>query len=156
VPDIIEKVLSYYAILSAIQNYSSNRIQNSKTSSSSKIVNRSRFSKIEKFCIHHVSWDVIISNRCLAVDQWKRYLFECDGERRSFVFNILLITNNSQQKNSIFIDILKNLIFWITNDSVRVLKIIQQIKDETKKMTKKYNEQCDLIDELSKNHYVIV
>ncbi len=28
--DIIEKVLSYYAILSAIQNHSSNRIQNSK------------------------------------------------------------------------------------------------------------------------------
>ncbi len=33
------------------------------------------------------------------------------AERRNFMFNILLITNNSQQKNSIFIDILKNLIF---------------------------------------------
>jgi septal ring factor EnvC (AmiA/AmiB activator) len=27
--------------------------------------------------------------------------------------------------------------------------MIQQIRDETKKMNKKYNEQCDLIDELS-------
>ncbi len=70
------------------------------------------------------------------------------AENRSFMFNILLITNNSQQKNSIVIDILKSLIFWITNDSARVLKMIQQIRDETKKMTKEYNEQCDLIDEL--------
>jgi hypothetical protein len=70
------------------------------------------------------------------------------ADRRSFMFNILFITNNSQHENLIFIDILKRLIFWITNDSVRVLKIIQQIRDETKKMNKKYNEQCDLIDEL--------
>jgi hypothetical protein len=70
------------------------------------------------------------------------------ADRRSFMFNTLLITNNSQQKNSIFIDILKDLIFWITNDSIRVLKMIQQIRDEFKKMNKKYNEQCDLIDEL--------
>jgi hypothetical protein len=33
------------------------------------------------------------------------------AERRSFMFNTLLITNNSQQKNSIFIDILKSLTF---------------------------------------------
>jgi hypothetical protein len=33
------------------------------------------------------------------------------AKRRSFMFNILLITNNSQQKDSIFIDILKSLIF---------------------------------------------
>jgi hypothetical protein len=70
------------------------------------------------------------------------------AERRSFMFNTLFITNNLQQKDSIFIDILKDLTFWITNDSVRVLKMIQQIRDETKKMNKKYNEQCDLIDEL--------
>jgi hypothetical protein len=46
-------------------------------------------------------------------------------ERRNFMFNTLFITNSSQQKNSIFIDTLKNLIFWITNNSVRVLKMIQ-------------------------------
>jgi hypothetical protein len=33
------------------------------------------------------------------------------ANRRNFMFNILLITNNSQQKDSIFIDILKDLIF---------------------------------------------
>ncbi len=69
------------------------------------------------------------------------------ADRRNFMFNILLITNNSQQKSSIFIDILKDLIFWITNDSIRVLKMIQKIKNEIKKMNKKYNEQCNLIDE---------
>jgi hypothetical protein len=77
------------------------------------------------------------------------------AERRSFMFNILFITNNSQKKNSIFIDILKNLIFWITNDSVRVLKMIQQIRDEIKKMHKKYNEQCDLIDELQNERKIL-
>ncbi len=77
------------------------------------------------------------------------------AERRSFMFNILFITNNSQQKNSIFIDILKSLIFWITNDSVRVLKMIQQIKDKIKKMNKKYNEQCDLIDELQNEKKIL-
>ncbi len=51
------------------------------------------------------------------------------AERSNFMFNILLITNNSQQKNLIFIDILKSLIFWITNDSTRVLKMIQQVRD---------------------------
>jgi hypothetical protein len=33
------------------------------------------------------------------------------ANRRSFMFNIMLITNDSQQKDSIFIDILKDLIF---------------------------------------------
>ncbi len=70
-------------------------------------------------------------------------------DRRSFMFNILLIiTKNSQHESSIFIDILKKLIFWTTNKSVRVLKMIRQIKDEIKKMIKEYNEQCDLINKL--------
>ncbi len=33
------------------------------------------------------------------------------ANRRSFMFNTLFITENSQHENSIFIDILKNLIF---------------------------------------------
>jgi hypothetical protein len=36
-----------------------------------------------------------------------------------------------------------------------VLKIIQQIRDETKKINKKYNEQCDLIDELQNEKKVL-
>jgi hypothetical protein len=67
----------------------------------------------------------------------------------------MLITNDSQQKDSIFIDILKDLIFWITNDSNRVLKMIQQIKDEVKKMNKEYNEQCDLIDEFQSERKIL-
>ncbi len=77
------------------------------------------------------------------------------ARRRSFMFNTLLITKNSQQKNSIFIDILKNLIFWTTNDSIRLLKMIQQIRDEIKKMIRKYNEQCDLIDELQNKRKIL-
>jgi hypothetical protein len=77
------------------------------------------------------------------------------ADRRNFMFNTLLITNNSQQKDSIFIDILKDLIFWITNDSIRVLKMIQQIRDEFKKMNKKYNEQCDLIDEFQNERKIL-
>ncbi len=77
------------------------------------------------------------------------------ASRRSFMFNIMLITNDSQQKDSIFIDILKDLIFWITNDSDRVLKMIQQIRNEIKKMTKEYNEQCDIIDELQSERKIL-
>ncbi len=77
------------------------------------------------------------------------------ANRRNFMFNIMLITNDSQQKDSIFIDILKDLIFWITNDSDRVLKMIQQIRDEVKKMNKEYNEQCDLIDELQSERKIL-
>jgi phosphomevalonate kinase len=33
--------------------------------------------------------------------------------------------------------------------------MIQQIKDETKKMIKKYNEQCDLIDELQNERKIL-
>ncbi len=74
---------------------------------------------------------------------------------RSFMFNIMFITNNSQQKDSIFLDILKDLIFWITNDSDRVLKMIQQIRNEIKKMNKKYNEQCDLNDEFQNERKIL-
>ncbi len=77
------------------------------------------------------------------------------ASRRSFMFNIMLITNDSQQKNSIFIDTLKDLIFWITNDSDRVLKMIQQIRNEVKKMNKEYNEQCDLINELQSERKIL-
>ncbi len=70
------------------------------------------------------------------------------ANRRSFLFNIMFITKNSKQKNSIFINIVKKLIFWTSNDSVRVIDMINQIRDEFKKMIKKYNDQCDIIDAL--------
>jgi septal ring factor EnvC (AmiA/AmiB activator) len=70
------------------------------------------------------------------------------ANRRSFMFNVMLITKNSKQKNSIFINIVKKLIFWTSNDSVRVIDMINQIRNEVKKMIKKYNDQCDIIDAL--------
>jgi hypothetical protein len=36
-----------------------------------------------------------------------------------------------------------------------VLKIIQQIRDEIKEMIKKYNKQCDVIDELQNERKVL-
>jgi hypothetical protein len=36
-----------------------------------------------------------------------------------------------------------------------MLKMIQQIKDEIKKMNKKYNEQCDLIDEFQSEKKIL-
>jgi hypothetical protein len=154
--DIIEKVLSYYVILSKIQNYSSNQIWiRNVIVVEDKDKNRSPFSRnrnsafimsreMQSFRIaasQSIIENVIYSN--------------VRANRRSFMFNILLITENSQQKNSIFIDILKNLIFWITNDSVRVLKMIQQIRNKIKEMIKKYNEQCDLINELQNERKIL-
>jgi hypothetical protein len=145
--DIIEKVLSFYAILSKIQNHSSNRIwtrnvivvEDKNRSRSLKNRNSAFIMSREMQSFRIAASQSIIENVIYS---------NVRANHRSFMFNILLITKNSQQKNSIFIDILKDLIFWITNDSARVLKIIQQIRDEIKKMNKKYNEQCDLIDEL--------
>ncbi len=36
-----------------------------------------------------------------------------------------------------------------------MLKMIQQIRNEIKKMNKKYNEQCDLIDELQNERKIL-
>jgi hypothetical protein len=79
--DIIEKVLFYYAILSKIQNHSSNRIWvRNVVVIESRDRDRSRFSRNRKFCIHHVSWDAVTSNRCIAVNHWERYLLEFTRE----------------------------------------------------------------------------
>ncbi len=77
------------------------------------------------------------------------------ADRRSFMFNIMLITKNSKQKNSIFINIVKRLIFWTSNDSVRVIDMINQMRDEVKKMIKKYNDQCDIIDALQDERKIL-
>ncbi len=152
--DIIEKVLSYYAILNKIQNYSSNRIWIRNV-----IVvedkNRSRFSRNRNstFIMSREMQSLWITASQSIIEN-VIYL-NVRANRRSFMFNILFITKNSQQKNSIFINILKNLIFEITNDSTRVLKMIQQIKNEIKKMNKKYNEQCDLIDEFQNERKIL-
>ncbi len=77
------------------------------------------------------------------------------ANRRSFMFNIMLITKNSKQKNSIFINIVKKLIFWTSNDSVRVINMINQIRNEVKKMIKEYNDQCDIIDALQDERKIL-
>ncbi len=131
--DIIEKVLSFYAILSKIQNYSSNRtwIRNVIVVEDK---NRSRFlrNRNSAFIMSREmqSFRIVASQSIIENVIYSNVR----ANRRSFMFNTLLITKNSQQKNSIFIDILKDWIFWLTNDSVRELKMIQQIKDEIKKM----------------------
>ncbi len=152
--DIIEKVLSYYVILSKIQTHSSNRIWIRNV-----IVvedkNRSRFSR-NRNSAFIMSREMQSSRIAASQSIIENVIYSnVRASRRSFMFNILLITKNSQQKNSIFTDNLKDLIFWITNNSVRVLNMIQQIKDEIKKMNKKYNEQCDLIDEFQNERKIL-
>ncbi len=152
--DIIEKVLSYYAILSRIQNHSSNRIwiRNVIVVENESI---SRFSR-NRNSAFIMSREMQSSRIAIPQSIIENVIYSnVRADRRNFMFNILLITNNSQQKNSIFIDILKDLIFWIINDSARVLKMIQQVRDKIKKMNKKYNEQCNLIDELQNERKIL-
>ncbi len=135
VSDTIEKILSYCAILSKIQNYSSNRIW-------IRIVivvenrSRSRFLRNRNF-VFIMFREMQSSQIAISQSIIENVIYSnVRADRRNFMFNILLITNNSQQKSSIFIDILKDLIFWITNVSFRVLKMIQKIKIEIKKINK--------------------
>jgi hypothetical protein len=152
--DTIEKVLSYYTILSKIQNHSSNQIWIRNV-----IVvedeNRFRFSR-NRNSAFIMSREMQLSSVAASQLIIENVIYSnVRANRRSFMFSTLLITKNSQQKNSIIIDTLKDLIFWITNDSIRVLKMVQQIRNEIKKMNKKYNEQCDLIDELQNEKKIL-
>jgi hypothetical protein len=147
---------SYLIMLFWVRYKITHRIESElETSSLSKTKNRSRFSRNRNSAF--IMSREMQSFRIAASQSITENVIYSSvrANRRSFMFNTLLITKNSQQKNSIFIDILKSLIFWIINDSARVLKMIQQIRDEIKKMNKKYNEQCDLIDELQNEKKIL-
>jgi hypothetical protein len=136
---------SYLILLFWVRYKITHRIESnskSKTSSSKTIFEleeSSNHNLWNSFCISSMSRLMQSSDASQLIT--KNVLYSnVRANRRSFMFNIMLITNNSQQKDSIFINILKDLIFWITNDSDRVLKMIQQIRNEIKKMNKEYNE----------------
>ncbi len=67
--------------------------------------------------------------------------------RRSFLFDARFQTDNSQRERSIYIDIEKDLVFWMKNVSNKLLKMIKMIKKKNRNLIKNYNEQIDVIDE---------
>ncbi len=150
----------YFILLFWVRYKITHRIESnskSKTSSSKTILELEESSNHNfwnSLCISSMSRLMQSSNALQSITENVLYS-NVHANRRSFMFNIMLITNDSQPKDSIFIDILKDLIFWITNDSNRVRKMIQQIRDEIKKMNKEYNEQCDIIDEFQNERKIL-
>ncbi len=67
--------------------------------------------------------------------------------RRSSLFDVRSQMNNSQRERSIYIDIKKDLIFWMKNVSDKLLKMIKMIKKKNRNLIKNYNDQIDVIDE---------
>ncbi len=67
--------------------------------------------------------------------------------RRSFMFDTQLKTNNSQRERLIYIDIEEELIFWMKNAFDKLLEMIKMIKKKNRNLIKNYNEQIDMIDE---------
>ncbi len=61
--------------------------------------------------------------------------------RRSFLFDARSQTDNSQRERSIYIDVEKDLIFWMKNVSNKLLKMIKMIKKKNRKLIKNYNDQ---------------
>jgi hypothetical protein len=67
--------------------------------------------------------------------------------RRSFLFNARSQTDNSQRERSIYIDIEKDLVFWIKNALNKLLKMIKMIKKKNRNLIKNYNDQINVINE---------
>ncbi len=161
--DIIEKVLSYSAILSTIQNHSSNRIEirnrrrrrrerysNSKNHRITFFETHSAFimsREMQSFRIavasHSITENVLYSNVRI--------------NRRSFMFDARSQTNNSQRERSIYINIERDLIFWMKNVLDKLLEMIKMIKEKNRNLIKNYNDQVDVIDEYftKRNEYLV-
>jgi hypothetical protein len=67
--------------------------------------------------------------------------------RRSFLFDTQSQTNNSQRERSIYINIERDLVFWMKNVSNKLLKMIKMIQKKNRNLIKNYNDQIDVIDE---------
>ncbi len=67
--------------------------------------------------------------------------------RRSFLFDAWSQTDNSQRERSIYIDIERDLIFWMKNAFDKLLEMIKMIKEKNCSLIKNYNEKIDVIDE---------
>jgi hypothetical protein len=77
--------------------------------------------------------------------------------RRNFMFNAQSQTDNSQRERSIYIDIERDLIFWMKNVANKLLKMIKMIKKKNRNLIKNYNDQIDVIDEYftKRNEYLV-
>jgi hypothetical protein len=76
--------------------------------------------------------------------------------RRNFMFDSRSQTNNSQRERSIYINIERDLIFWMKNVLNKLLKMIKMIEKKNWNLIKNYNDQVDVTDEyfIERNKYL--
>ncbi len=76
--------------------------------------------------------------------------------RRNFMFDARSQTDNSQRERSIYINIEKDLVFWMKNVLNKLLEMIKMIKKKNRNLIKNYNDQVDVIDEYltKRNEYL--
>jgi hypothetical protein len=152
--DIIEDVLSYSAILSAIQNHS----LNSKFELENVVIeNDTRIKRIidSAFIMSREmqSFRIVVASQSIIENVFYSNVRVND---RSFMFDAQSQTNDSQRKRSIYIDIERDLIFWMKNVFDKLLEIIKMIKEKNRNLIKNYNEQIDVINEyfIERNEYL--
>jgi hypothetical protein len=161
--DIIEKVLSYSAILSAIQNHSSNRIEiRNRRRRRRQRYSNSKNHRITISEIHSVfimsremqSFRIAVASHSIIENV---FYSNVRINRRNFMFDARSQTNNSQRERSIYINTEKDLIFWMKNVFDKLLEMIKMIKEKNRNLIKNYNDQVDVINEYftKRNEYLV-
>ncbi len=161
--DTIEKVLSYSAILSTIQNHSSNRIETrNRRRRRRRRYSNSKNHRITIFETHSAfimsremqSFRIAVESHSITENV---FYSNVRVNRRNFMFDARSQTNNSQRERSIYIDIERDLIFWMKNAFDKLLKMIKMIKEENRNLIKNYNDQVDVINKYftKRNDYLV-
>ncbi len=158
--DIIEKVLSYSAILSAISNHSLNQIETRNR----RRRRRRRYSNLKNHRITisetHSAFIMSREMQSLRIVVASQSIIEnvlysnVRVNRRNFMFDARSQTYKSQRERSIYIDIERDLVFWMKN---AFDKLLEKIKKENRNLIKNYNDQVDVIDEYftKRNEYLV-
>ncbi len=154
--DIIEKVLSYLAILSTIQNHSLKSKTILEFEESQNLDSRKKkFETDSAFIMSREmqSFRIAVSQQIIE----NVFYFDMRVNRRSSLFDARFQTNNSQRKRFIYINTEEDLVFWMKNAFDKLLEMIKMIKEENRNLIKKYNEQIDVIDEylIERNEYFV-
>jgi hypothetical protein len=161
--DIMKKVLFYSAILSAIQNHSSNRIEiRNRRRRRRRRYSNSKNHRIIIFEIHSAfimsremqSFRIAVASHSITENA---FYSNVRVNRRSFMFDARSQTDNSQRERSILINIERDLIFWMKNAFDKLLEMIKMIKEKNRNLIKNYNDQIDVIDEYftKRNEYLV-
>ncbi len=153
--DIIEKVLSYLAILSTIQNHSlkSKTILESEESQSLDSWKKNSKLILHSSCLVRCShFESLSRSKSLRTF----FILTCESIVRSSLFDARSQTNNSQRKRLIYINTEESLVFWMKNVFDKLLEMIRMIKEKNRNLIKNYNEQIDVIDEylIERNEYL--